>query len=1298
MKSTLFYKVVLIFYLISNSIFGQQNEQLAQRKNLANKKVPIEFHSHPEFLHLQLENLPANIELIQFRTVDQRTFLDIEGNYHTQKTGGYFSYQKENKWLSIQDKLSFNSTENSIGIFNSELPISINKSSASTKLILSKNSTKSFEFGQNASLSFVNAEFQQIGLIEKNNQLGNENYQFNENSVAIQDYFQGINREQIINYWSVRTNYTIQSPLNLNSEIKFIELKDKLNLDSSFTISYDEGTQTAFGWLGTLKITNQQGEIAGIISPAQIFDAFESPVKDEAAKHVIPGYYLIRKTLDGIELIIRFDATYLKREDLVYPITIDPTVSNTYSNNQRVQDKNTQFNANCQATMTLTFPISSFSVSGTNTTWRMWAKGYIVASGSSEYYADKVEQRSRVGTNGNWTATQNGNGTNFSGSNYNYTSANNGVTYTVNNSTIANGCYNQNTINYVWQGYQTYFPLNVHALTNVSGCVFNYQELVTNTWQVTTTYNAGATINPVNSQALCAGQQTSTTSFSGTGTSYNWVNNTPGIGLAASGTGTINAFTSVNTTGTPLTATIIVTPMLNGCPGTPTTFTITVNPNPTVTNPGNQTICAGQTTSTINFTGTAGATFNWTNNAIGTGLAAFGSTDISPFVGINTTASPITSTVSITPTLGTCNGTVANFTITVSPTPTITTPNNLSLCSGQQSGIISLTGTATTYNWTNDNTAIGLVANGTGNIASFTAVNSTAAVISGTVTVTPVSGLCTGSPITFTISVSSQIIPNFSQLGPYCQNAAAGTLPLTSNNIPSINGTWSATTISTATAGNTTYTFTPAANQCAGTAAMVISTITQPTVTFSPQTICAGQNATLAPTTSPAGGTYLWSNNQTTSSITVTPAATTSYSVLYSVSGCNATVTNSVTVNPVLDPTFTQLGNYCLNETPGTLSGISLNGVTGTWNPTTISTLIAGNQNYTFTPVVGICANIAFMSLIVNPLLTPTFGNFGPYCQNENPPILPGNSTNIPSIAGTWSPPTINTGIVGTTNYTFTPTNTVCTGNTLIPIVVQLAPEPLVNSNITQGCNPLSVILSSPNLPNATYSWTANGNAIGTGSNLSTTFLLPGCYDISLTASYNGCVATASITDYICVENSPITFFNNFPISVSENTETINFNNNTTGAVSYSWDFGDGTTSALIDPNHQFTTINGNLQVTLTSFSAFGCSSSYTGSIPFKDPAIFYVPNTFTPDEDQFNQTWGPVFSRGFDPHNFSLYIYNRWGELVWESYDANEKWDGNYGKSGKKAAQGIYSWKINYKPKEIDDKISIFGHINLLK
>jgi gliding motility-associated-like protein len=877
------------------------------------------------------------------------------------------------------------------------------------------------------------------------------------------------------------------------------------------------------------------------------------------------------------------------------------------------------------------------------------------------------------------------------------------------------------------------------------------------------------TVTAPTSQTICAGASTTAITFTGTATTYNWTNSNTAIGLGANGTGNIASFVGTNTGTTPISGTITVTPVSGTCSGTAQTFTININPTPSLTAPQNQTLCAGQSTTAINFTGTAGSTYAWTNNNTATGLGANGTGNISSFTATNTTTNSISSTVTVTPTLGTCPGAPVTFTITVAVTPTVTAPTSQTICAGASTTAITFAGTATTYNWTNSNSAIGLGANGTGNIASFVGTNTGTTPISGTITITPTSGTCLGIVQTFTITinpsvtptftqlgpyclnqapatlptsstnnpsitgtwnpstvstttsgtqnytftpnagqcatnttmnivVNSNITPTFTQLGPFCQNAAPTALPTTSSNTPGITGTWNPTTISTATIGNATYTYTPSPNQCATTITMSITTIVNPTISFTPQTICSGQSVTITPNVTPTGGTYLWSNNQTTSSISVSPSSTTSYSLLYTVTGCNATNNISISVNPNVTPTFGALGPYCQNQTPGILNTTSLNSITGTWNPTTISTTTAGNQTYTFTPDAGVCATNYTQTILVNPIVNPTFNQIGPLCQNDANPALPLSSTNTPSITGTWNPSSISTSTIGTTNYTFTPTAGQCVSTTNLAIDVIASPTPTISASLISGCAPLSTTLSTQSVPNATYTWTSNGVNIGTGASLNSSFLNAGCFDITLSVSLGACQSSSTSNDLICVESAPTAAFTVSPNSFTNSTETINFSNNSTGAIGYSWDFGDGQTSTLENPSHVYSEINSNILATLTASSPFGCTSSFSVVILYIDETVFYVPNTFTPDEDEFNQTWGPIFTKGFDPFNFNVTVYNRWGEIIWESNDAEGRWDGSYGANGLKCPQGVYTWRIDYKPLETDEKLTISGQVNLLR
>ncbi|HFS67919.1 MAG TPA: T9SS type B sorting domain-containing protein, partial [Flavobacteriia bacterium] len=174
----------------------------------------------------------------------------------------------------------------------------------------------------------------------------------------------------------------------------------------------------------------------------------------------------------------------------------------------------------------------------------------------------------------------------------------------------------------------------------------------------------------VTDQIVCNTDATTAVVFSSSviGTTFNWTNDTPSIGLAASGTGDIASFIATNTTSTAVTATITVTPTANGCVGTDKTFIITVNPTPVMATVADQAVCNTDATTAVVFSSSVvGTTFNWTNDTPSIGLAAYGTGDIASFTAVNTGTTPVIATITVTPTVNGCVGTDKTFTITVNP-------------------------------------------------------------------------------------------------------------------------------------------------------------------------------------------------------------------------------------------------------------------------------------------------------------------------------------------------------------------------------------------------------------------------------------------------------------------------------------------------------------------------------------------------------------------------------------------------------------------------------------------------------
>ena len=93
---------------------------------------------------------------------------------------------------------------------------------------------------------------------------------------------------------------------------------------------------------------------------------------------------------------------------------------------------------------------------------------------------------------------------------------------------------------------------------------------------------------------------------------------------------------------------------------------------------------------------------------------------------------------------------------------------------------------------------------------------------------------------------------------------------------------------------------------------------------------------------------------------------------------------------------------------------------------------------------------------------------------------------------------------------------------------------------------------------------------------------------------------------------------------------------------------------------------------------------------------LYYIPNSFTPDGDEHNNVFRWIFTNGFDPYNFSVIIFNRWGEMIYESYDSNDYWDGTYNNSPCPA--GTYNYKIQFGNKTDDGKKIVIGHVILLR
>lgn len=291
---------------------------------------------------------------------------------------------------------------------------------------------------------------------------------------------------------------------------------------------------------------------------------------------------------------------------------------------------------------------------------------------------------------------------------------------------------------------------------------------------------------------------------------------------------------------------------------------------------------------------------------------------------------------------------------------------------------------------------------------------------------------------------------------------------------------------------------------------------------------------------------------------------------------------------------------------------------------------------------------------------------------------------------------------VGAHVYTVTATLDNCTISDQMEVTVIATPEPDFFSNDLVGCPTHMVFFeNTTNVPEgSTCTWDfGNGKTAELCGSIGYGYTQSGIYTVSYTVETpEGCVGTMTKTDYVDIKPAPVANLEATPMEPSISKPEVDFINLSTNFSKHAWDFGDETQKdTTMHPTHLYPIdVAEDYIVTLTVESDEGCVDTLRMLIIVNDELLFYIPNTFTPNADGDNDYFAPVFTSGFDPYDYHLTIYNRWGEVVFESFDASIGWDGTYG--GGITREGMYVWKIEFQETMSDERHTKLGHLLLLK
>lgn len=751
-----------------------------------------------------------------------------------------------------------------------------------------------------------------------------------------------------------------------------------------------------------------------------------------------------------------------------------------------------------------------------------------------------------------------------------------------------------------------------------------------------------------------------------------------------------------------------------GCDST-SNVTLVVNPLPVINAGTDQTVCDGVQV-TLNATGAP--TIVW-NPVVTNGVPFTQAVGTVNYVAQGTDANGCVNT--------------DNVNVTVLPLPVMNPNANQVLCNNAQTNAVTFSSNPNgTFAWTNSNSSIGLAANGVSDIAAFTATNGGAAPSVGTITVTPTANGCVGSPSQFTITVNQSPTATIAGTASRCLNGTSPAITITGSNgvAPyTFNYTLNGTPFSVVSTGNTaiinaptnvagTFTYslvsvtdastTACSNAAAGSATITINAL--PIVNAGvDQVACLNDNVTLTAT---GAVTYNWSPLVTNGVAFVPSIGSQDYTVTGTDgNGCVNTDVVNVLVNPLPVIAAGPDVVICIGD-QATLTG-SGGGVGAVYNwtapvvdGTPFSPLATATYTVTGTDANG-CQNTDNVVVTVQPLPLINAGNDLNGCENDDF-ILSGSGGGAGTVY-TWDNGVTNgqtfVSPIGTTTYTVTGTDIFgCENTDQANIVVEQAPAVSFDYVQNGNCAPVTVTFTNTSVPaGVNCVWTLDDGAVINGCGpIVHTFNTAGVYGATLQTetALSGCVGSVYYADIIVVEANPIASFTANPYETTTIDTEINFNNTSVGATNYEWNFGD--TSPLSNeenPTHIYSEEEtGTYVITLIATTPGGCADTAVRVIRIDEELIYYVPNTFTPDNDEFNEVFQPVFTSGYDPYAFSMWIFNRWGEVVFETHDDSIGWDGTYGVDGNDCQDGTYTWKISFKTKKNDERKVIHGHVNLMR
>lgn len=482
---------------------------------------------------------------------------------------------------------------------------------------------------------------------------------------------------------------------------------------------------------------------------------------------------------------------------------------------------------------------------------------------------------------------------------------------------------------------------------------------------------------------------------------------------------------------------------------------------------------------------------------------------------------------------------------------------------------------------------------------------------------------------------------------------------------------------------------------------------------------CSAQNGTA--TATPNGGSgpfsYQWNTTPVQTGQTATNLPPGQYIVTVTDgTGCTTIDTVIVLGTGSLPFSTSQVNVLCNGGNNGSATFTPTGGTgpfTYTWNPNvsatgSATTLTAGVYTVDVTDNYG-CSN-SFTFTITEPPLIPISANPSPavsICIGGSTTLSVTPSGGAPPYSYNWlnGPGTNSTLVVSpqvTTTYSCVVSDACGNQADTGMITVTVNPTPVVSftADDQDGCAPLCVNFTPQSTPAVlTCVWQFGDGDTSTVGLVNHCYDQTGLYDVTLSVvDINGCVNSITQLGFITVYPDPVAAFGFLtPQPTTQQESNVGFDNLSTGGDTCHWDFGDASEQTDLlcgDVTHLYED-TGAYHVQLIVTNQWGCADTADANVVIVPDASLYVPNTFTPNGDGKNDFF---FAYGEFVDEFHMMVFDRWGNLIFESYDINKGWDGRVQGHSNICQVDTYVWRITYTEKYTGFYHRLIGHINLIR